>query len=417
MSVARAGEEDLPVLPAPVPLRPFLRFARLPPRALSATRKVLDDDAGFRARVAETTSPEAVGRAGWLFLTRPVGWEAELADLAHRAAEDRSRAADRRADSDARRRATAAEEAAAAARDAATRAADALAEERRARRDAARRAGELAARVDALTAERDEARAGAAAARAQHEAARATVARLEARLAERPAPAAPAAPPAPPAAVPDPAATEVVQAAASAARSLADSLEEAVTALGVGTGTERPAARRGTGPRAARPSLTPPDRAVGRRPRRVAAPLPPGVFEESAEAAEHLVRLPEVVVLVDGYNVSHAAWPAAPITDQRRRLVDALAGLVARCGADVRVVFDGADTPEPPAVGTTARSVRVRFSPPGVEADDVILDEVGVIDARRPLVVASSDRRVRDGAREGGANLLHSGQLLDLLRR
>jgi predicted RNA-binding protein with PIN domain len=378
---------------------------------------VLDDDAGFRARVAETTSPEAVGRAGWLFLTRPVGWEAELADLAHRAAEDRSRAADRRADSDARRRATAAEEAAAAARDAATRAADALAEERRARRDAARRAGELAARVDALTAERDEARAGAAAARAQHEAARATVARLEARLAERPAPAAPAAPPAPPAAVPDPAATEVVQAAASAARSLADSLEEAVTALGVGTGTERPAARRGTGPRAARPSLTPPDRAVGRRPRRVAAPLPPGVFEESAEAAEHLVRLPEVVVLVDGYNVSHAAWPAAPITDQRRRLVDALAGLVARCGADVRVVFDGADTPEPPAVGTTARSVRVRFSPPGVEADDVILDEVGVIDARRPLVVASSDRRVRDGAREGGANLLHSGQLLDLLRR
>jgi hypothetical protein len=81
------------------------------------------------------------------------------------------------------------------------------------------------------------------------------------------------------------------------------------------------------------------------------------------------------------------------------------------------VVFDGADTPEPPAVGTTARSVRVRFSPPGVEADDVILDEVGVIDARRPLVVASSDRRVRDGAREGGANLLHSGQLLDLLRR
>jgi len=80
-----------------------------------------------------------------------------------------------------------------------------------------------------------------------------------------------------------------------------------------------------------------------------------------------------VVILVDGYNVSHAGWPGTPIAEQRRRLVDALTELVARTGADVRVVFDGGDVVEPPLVATTARTVRVTFSPPDVEADDVIV--------------------------------------------
>jgi len=124
-----------------------------------------------------------------------------------------------------------------------------------------------------------------------------------------------------------------------------------------------------------------------------------------------------VVVLVDGYNVSHEGWPGIPIAEQRRRLVDALTELVARTGADVRVIFDGADTAEPQAVATTARPVRVRFSPPDVEADDVIVAEVGDIPATRPVVVASSDRRVGDESRALGANLLRSSQLLALLRR
>jgi len=149
----------------------------------------------------------------------------------------------------------------------------------------------------------------------------------------------------------------------------------------------------------------------------VVAPLPPAIFEESSEAAEHLARLPGVVILVDGYNVSHAGWPGTPIAEQRRRLVDALTELVARTGADVRVVFDGADTPRSPTVATTARTVRVSFSPPEVEADDVIVAEVGQIPVHRPVVVASSDRRVRDEARARGANLLRSSQLLVLLGR
>ncbi|MGI9033075.1 MAG: NYN domain-containing protein [Acidimicrobiales bacterium] len=220
VSVARAGEEALPVRPAPPALRPFLQFAKLPPRALVAARRALDADEELRTQVADAVSEDEVGTPGWLFLTRPEGWQDDLANLARQAADERAEVAARRADSVARRRADAAEgatrraeEAVAAARAEATRATEVLSEERRARREAARR------------------------------------------------------------------------------------------------------------------------------------------------------------------------------------------------------------TAEPPMVPATARPVRVMFSPPGVEADDVILDEVAGVDPQRPVVVVSSDRRVRDGARARGANVLRSSQLLDLLRR
>ncbi|HEX6597068.1 MAG TPA: hypothetical protein VF045_09045, partial [Acidimicrobiales bacterium] len=104
LTVAREGEDDTPAIPAPTPLRPFLRFAKLPPRALSATRKALESDDEFRARVAEAADEEDVGRAGWLFLTRPEGWEDELAELVVGAGAAAREEADRRAENDARRR-------------------------------------------------------------------------------------------------------------------------------------------------------------------------------------------------------------------------------------------------------------------------------------------------------------------------
>jgi predicted RNA-binding protein with PIN domain len=146
-------------------------------------------------------------------------------------------------------------------------------------------------------------------------------------------------------------------------------------------------------------------------------PLPPGIYDDSVEAAEHLVRVPGVVLLVDGYNVSLLGWPELPIAEQRQRLVDALAELSARSGAEVTVVFDGADTPYLGIVPATARAVRVVFSPPGVEADDVVISRVAELRPFRPVVVASTDRRVQAGSRLSGANVISSAQLLAVLRR
>jgi predicted RNA-binding protein with PIN domain len=141
------------------------------------------------------------------------------------------------------------------------------------------------------------------------------------------------------------------------------------------------------------------------------------VFDDSVEAAEHLVRVPGMVLIVDGYNVSKLGWPELPLPEQRRRLVDALAELAARSGIDARVVFDGADMAMPGAVPTTARSVRVSFSPPGVEADDVVIELVARLPAHRHVLVASNDRRVQQGATRHGANVISTEQLLVALRR
>jgi predicted RNA-binding protein with PIN domain len=178
------------------------------------------------------------------------------------------------------------------------------------------------------------------------------------------------------------------------------------TGTGMGTGTPAPAVAAG-------------ERAGGEAapPRRVPLPLPAGLLDDSVEAVEHLLRAPGLLLLIDGYNVSMTGWPDLPVVEQRRRLLGALGEVAARTGTEVDVVFDGADVEPLSPPHQVRQLVRVRFSPPHVEADDVLLDLLGQIPAARPVVVASSDNRVREGARRRGANLAHARQLVGLLRR
>ena len=148
--------------------------------------------------------------------------------------------------------------------------------------------------------------------------------------------------------------------------------------------------------------------------RRQPARLPTGMFDDSAEAAAHLVRLPGVVLVVDGYNVSMAAWPDQPLAHQRRRLVDELRNLQARTGAEPVPVFDGADVASGPT-GSLPRSVQVRFSPPGVTADDLVVELVERYPNDRAVVVVTSDRELRERAEALGANVISSPQLIGLL--
>ncbi|MDQ3306202.1 MAG: hypothetical protein M3535_09535, partial [Actinomycetota bacterium] len=83
---------------------PFLAFARLPDRALIGLRRVLDDDDDLRRATSEATSEQAVGRASWLFLDRPVGWEDELDRLVEAADEIAGEARDQRVEADLVRR-------------------------------------------------------------------------------------------------------------------------------------------------------------------------------------------------------------------------------------------------------------------------------------------------------------------------
>ncbi|MFN0029356.1 MAG: NYN domain-containing protein [Acidimicrobiales bacterium] len=143
--------------------------------------------------------------------------------------------------------------------------------------------------------------------------------------------------------------------------------------------------------------------------------MPPGTFEDGQQAAWHLSRVPNVVLLIDGYNVSKLAWPALELAHQRERLIDALVTLQARTGARAEVVFDGIDEGNTPARHAPER-LHVEFTAADREADDRLLELVDTTPLHRPVVVVSTDRRVRDGARQRGANTLTAAQLLSLLR-
>ncbi|HEY4331949.1 MAG TPA: NYN domain-containing protein, partial [Ilumatobacteraceae bacterium] len=58
------------------------------------------------------------------------------------------------------------------------------------------------------------------------------------------------------------------------------------------------------------------------------------------------------------------------------------------------------------------RLVRVRYSPAGVTADDVIRDEVAGIPARTPVVVVTNDQAIVGDVRASGANVVSADVLL-----
>lgn len=429
MEVARAGERTSPPLPVPAGLRPFLGFRRLTGPALDATRRVLDEDGAFRDRVAAAVAVGDVGEAGWLFLARPDGWQERLSSLL--AGADRE-AVEVRAEAEARSlrrevdrlRRELDDQAAAlrSARAGAEQAAEHLERERHARQQARAQVQALEARLEGVAAERaaairdlketerrfvartEEARA----LREAVERAEQARARAEADLAAR-AESGPAAGPEAPV-VPDvgpdgPDLAEVGRAvgrASAAAAALGEALGVARDALAPPSAPPAPA-----GPRE---SSDPPP------PRRRPAPLPPGVLEDSPAAAAALLRSPGMLLVVDGYNVSLPGWPGLALVDQRARLVSALAEATARTGADALVVFDGADTGAGLPGESRPRGVQVRFTAPGVEADDEILALLDALPGPRPVTVASSDRRVVDGARARGAATVGADQLLAVLR-
>ena len=80
IEVARAGELAEKPVRAPAPLRRMLTFKKLSATAYATIATVIDEDDDFRRRVAEAADENEIGRAGWLWLVRPDGWETDLAD-------------------------------------------------------------------------------------------------------------------------------------------------------------------------------------------------------------------------------------------------------------------------------------------------------------------------------------------------
>ncbi len=94
---------------SPKPLQPFLKFQKMPARAMPVVRKVLDTDDAFRERVASLVALDMLDRPAVLFLTRPDGWEDELDRLAADEAQAAADAEEAKAEKSAQRKLKAAE--------------------------------------------------------------------------------------------------------------------------------------------------------------------------------------------------------------------------------------------------------------------------------------------------------------------
>lgn len=117
-------------------------------------------------------------------------------------------------------------------------------------------------------------------------------------------------------------------------------------------------------------------------------------------ALDRLLAMPNVHLIVDGYNVTKTGYPELALAEQRTRLVGSLAALHAQAGAEITVAFDGGE--KPPAQPPVPRGLRVLFSRPDEIADDLIRRLVAAEPPGRPVVVVSSDGEVaRDTARDG----------------
>lgn len=375
VGIAAAGAQLRPPMPFPGGLRPFLRVQKLSPKSMTAVRRAIEGDPVFRQRLGVVAVPELLDEAGMLWLRRPEGWVERLTALVPEPDELDTAAQLRRAE----KRREAAEQ---AARRALAEVAALRAEHDRRTHDVVAAAGETAKLRDELAVARTEAAArDRQVRRLTDQAATAT-----ARAAE----------------------LESLLVAAEARVVEAEQVRDrALGSRAAGTAqSELERAAVAAPPRSARRA-----RVATRRP----IALPGGVYGSSGEAAEFLVRHAGVVVLVDGYNVAKLGWPALDLAEQREQCIRACENISRRYGTEVVVVFDGASITG--ASVAQRRLVRVRFSPEGVTADDVIRDEVAALAAAVPVVVATNDQEVVADVRSMGANVLTSEQVLALGRR
>lgn len=138
------------------------------------------------------------------------------------------------------------------------------------------------------------------------------------------------------------------------------------------------------------------------------APASPAMLEQT-------LSMPRSRLIIDGYNVTKEAWPSASLEAQRSRLMSALAAVVARTGTETTIVFDAAGSGSR-SVMPTPRGVKVVFSPEGVIADDVIRQLVRAEPTGRVVVVVSSDQELAADVARDGSRVVPARVLVGLLK-
>jgi predicted RNA-binding protein with PIN domain len=419
--VALAADALAELTPEQLPagLRPFARFAPQKRARLAATpiAAALESDVGFRASVSERvrigapdlaaaldngTPPPAADPldvAAAAYLLRTPGW-AGLVEVAHREVARNEEAA--RATESAAALSRAESQLAAARASARAETAQLRAELDTARAEVAALRRKLHdAREHVRDAEQRGAEAAEAAGIARAESANATAGadaelrRLRSRLADAET------------------ALSAARAAAREGRSLADTrlrlLLDTIVESATGLRRELALPPVETRPADTVAAVRPSAAGTGDVAARALSEDDPGLLDA-------LLSLPQVHLVVDGYNVTKGGYGTLPLEAQRARLLTGLGALAAQTGCEATCVFDGAALDRKP-IANPPRGVRVLFSAADTTADELIRRLVRAEPPGRPVVVVSSDREVADGVSAAGARSLPAAALLKRLGR
>ncbi|MEO3858124.1 NYN domain-containing protein [Acrocarpospora sp. B8E8] len=138
--------------------------------------------------------------------------------------------------------------------------------------------------------------------------------------------------------------------------------------------------------------------------------------DDDPQLLDQLLAIPNLHLVVDGYNVTKTGYGALTLVDQRSRLLTGLGGLAVQVKVEITCVFDGAELDGPVQV-SAPRGVRVAFSAPGQIADDLIRQLVRIEPPGRAIAVVSSDREVAESVRRMGARPVPATLLLRRLGR
>lgn len=155
--------------------------------------------------------------------------------------------------------------------------------------------------------------------------------------------------------------------------------------------------------------------AIGKGEGRRRIRLPSNVRPDGPEAAHHLLDADNVVVIVDGHGMLGSGRRSGKARTEAAATIDALSSLATKYSASIEVVFDGNEL-DPDGTLGSRQNVRVRFARGGVGVGEVLMRLCDTFPGSQALVLASSDRRVREAARRARINLLSVDQLTTALK-